>query len=571
MRARVAAPSSTRRPDLDHAPRLLLSLLTRYLFFLTRRPISRSNAHYLQQRLDGLRSLAELLDGADLPASREIVQTLRRINPANFSRLAERLQYALLPLTAATSEIPWDVVVSDQPPRADFLAGTRRILLLLGPAIGVGDEIMTFPLPTWLKAAQPAAEVTVLSAYQGLWDRVNGVERVIHYTDYASLAPALRGEPPVGHSDLVILIDFERPDLHQAICYEPAIERFVELSLGAQSLVAVDNRHRWLHRAPRPVPYCANYYLGLDYLLRWLGLTPRLADRFATIMRRAAAPPAEPLSIYVNPFTSKFDPSLVYWSRLLSALVPPSPPRPVRFSVDPGPNPATAQFAAALVRSAAARLPGGVEALVARPTGGALPSLQQVFAQIEQAQVVICSDSFTAHAAPLFGATVLVLADAGLQDWRVPSAASYYFDAEAPIEQVVAAMRQVLWLGQPAPLAGTPPLSAAEHDLIGATTALRRVAHECAAADLASVQTAYRHFVTAYQQVVTRLDDWPAEFRGLLDDVAYARRLHPPVDHAAVPPELASASLRHLRDRLQQWENTNLCKYLDRIVNNATA
>src|SRR5919202_6695190 len=91
--------------DLPRELKLPVSLLTRYLFFLMRRPISRSNPHYLAQRLDGLRSLGPLLDAAHLPALAEVRRLLRGLNRANFARVGEQLQYALLPLTPAASEL----------------------------------------------------------------------------------------------------------------------------------------------------------------------------------------------------------------------------------------------------------------------------------------------------------------------------------------------------------------------------------------------------------------------------------------------------------------------------------
>src|ERR1700730_10478361 len=106
------------RPEL----KLPVSLLMHYLFFLTRRPISASNNHYLQQRLEGLQSLCDALQDTDIPSLREGIQLLSAMNPSNFYRLAERLQYTLLPLANATTELPRDFVISDSPPPTNFLA-----------------------------------------------------------------------------------------------------------------------------------------------------------------------------------------------------------------------------------------------------------------------------------------------------------------------------------------------------------------------------------------------------------------------------------------------------------------
>src|SRR2546429_6890082 len=130
-------------PPPPHAilPALLLS---RYLFFLTQRPISGSNTHYLQRRIRGLQTLAAAL--ADMPGPRaaSAIALLRSMNPGNVRENAERLQQQVVPL--AHAGLPPDYVVADTALPADFLGSARRILLAFGPAIGIGDEIICFPL-----------------------------------------------------------------------------------------------------------------------------------------------------------------------------------------------------------------------------------------------------------------------------------------------------------------------------------------------------------------------------------------------------------------------------------------
>jgi hypothetical protein len=166
-------------------------LLSRYLFFLTQRPISRSNVRYLRQRIHGLQSLGRLLaaEGHELlSASTRLLETL---DPRNLHEVAERLQLMLFPY--ARAELPDTYISADAAPPPDFVRGCKRILLVLGPAIGIGDEIVAFPLPRWIERVKPDVNVTVLTAYEGLWEGVAGVDRILTYADHAALVGAMRG------------------------------------------------------------------------------------------------------------------------------------------------------------------------------------------------------------------------------------------------------------------------------------------------------------------------------------------------------------------------------------------
>jgi hypothetical protein len=105
-------------------------------------------------------------------------------------------------------------------------------------------------------------------------------------------------------------------------------------------------------------------------------------------------------------------------------------------------------------------------------------------------------------------------------------------------------------------------VSAAEGRLVASVDALRAILEAGPAADPTAVQAAFGEFVAAQRAVVARLGDWPADFCALFDDVDYARRCDPAVGGRPTSAELTPAYLLHLRDRLAQWENTNLHKYL---------
>ncbi|MDQ5822885.1 MAG: hypothetical protein M3441_01570 [Chloroflexota bacterium] len=492
----------------------------------------------------------------------------------------------LLPLMSTMPTIPEDVAVTSHSPGTDFIDSARRILLVLGPGIGIGDEIILFSLAARLKATNPDAQITVLSAYQRLWDRVGAVDENRHYADYLELLRALRNGSEPGSFDLVVLADFERPDLYEAIWHEPDVGHYIELSLGGQSVFVIDGQRQWLHRARVPVPYFANYYAGLNYLMDWLGLAKSVEPESTTgatgVIARGAnsvhaaqqKPSDGSLNIYVNPFTAKYDPSPVYWSHLLSALFPIAPSDPVCVVIDPGTNRTTERFAYELTRSAAARTPPGVEFAVAQRESGVPSHFEAIFSQLEWAHVLISSDSFPVHASPLVGCTTLVVAEARLENWRVPHPLSYYFDSTSPVEEVAAGMRQVLdgmarRDSRPAP----PQVSGAESRLETATQVLQELlgrGQENLNGNFAALWEAYQEFMLAYQEAISRLAAWPGEFDSLLSDFSYGKLAGRAIPQVMPPEALRSDFIFHLLDRWQRWNNTNLRKYLGLVLDGTT-
>src|ERR1700675_44944 len=142
--------TSTRVSPTPANVRLPLGLLSSYLFFLLRRPISGSNAHYLEQRLRGFRSLVPLFETEETGPLRAIARSLRRLQPSNFVQVARELQFRLLPLVSDVA-VPPDFIVSGDRTSTSPFAGARKIIIITGPAIGIGDEIILFPLPSRIK------------------------------------------------------------------------------------------------------------------------------------------------------------------------------------------------------------------------------------------------------------------------------------------------------------------------------------------------------------------------------------------------------------------------------------
>src|SRR5262249_41184406 len=135
--------------------------------------------------------------------------------------------------------------------------------------------------------------------------------------------------------DAVILADFEKPGLLSAVCQQKDFPIYIEVSLGGQHAALVHPRLKVVHVVSLPLEARLNYYESFEWLLDWLGVQGRRADRYSAIVRRPPGKPESPFRLFVSPFTSKHEPSLTYWSNLL-ALVSDCGAGALEFCVDAG-------------------------------------------------------------------------------------------------------------------------------------------------------------------------------------------------------------------------------------------
>jgi hypothetical protein len=558
--------SPTMKPDGPENLQLALGMLSSYLFFLLRRPISNSNTHYLSRRIKGLKSLGTVLASSDSPQIRAIADKLNSLQPANLSTVARDLQVQLV-LVHKPGPLPADYVVSNRPPVASLFANAPRILLALGPAIGIGDEMIFYPVPASIKATLGNVHVAVMSGYQGLWDRVRGVDDRIYYSTHRELLEILnsKNENNTEPFDLVIFGDFEKPGLAPLVCLEPQTRRYIEVSLGAQHAAVVDNASRSF-RSTSLIPEARiSYYAALDRLLDWLGIQRHKVDRYKDVVQYQKSAPLDSIRIFVSPFTSKYNPSLIYWSQMLSLLWLRRSQDQVEFVLDPGTNPATERFSSALAKSAKAQAAPGIRFSLAGQSGRGLP-LHGVFTEIERSHAVLCADSFAAHAGPLFGCTTLVVAAPGLENWRTPSSQSYYFDTGQPVAKMAAAMRGILnlTLGREQDEAAVELGSALTEDALRlnqATDRLGVLLRDSRTQVDGELADANAKFVETYKAVIRNLGEWPDECSAICRDVDYERiwRTEPRSDFQGWE------WLEHLQTALARWENTNLRKLLHHI------
>jgi ADP-heptose:LPS heptosyltransferase len=547
-------------------------LLKNYLHYLSRRPISASNVHFKTGRIASLQSLAPLLLEADDPDVRRAARMLRTLTPESMTRLAPEIQRMIHPWKEQA--LPRWVVVTGDGPDDEFFRGIKNALMVLGQGIGIGDEIMTFPLAGCLRRRMdPEAHLHVLSSYRELWRDVEGVDSQGLYGGLLEVVETIRS----GQYDMVAVVDFERPGLASAMCLEAGASRYVEMAMGSREMSALDGRRGWQVQLAQPKAYFTNLYHNMQRIRRWFGDygtctglrreegSAPTGDALDSVTRRG-----RDLTIYVSPFTSKEDPSERYWSQLLHGMLPDElgPGERVKLWIDSGANPATRAFAQSLAGTVQGLVYDGVicEPVASLGLGGSLLSLTDAMRRIEQADMVVTADSFPAHAGQLYGKLTFVLARDGVENWRSPARGNFYLRASAPLERIGAQLRMLLHdlTGVGNDLAQEAGKARCDADILTLANAAARLTDAIAAFDGEAATDAGAEAEQAWADcracLMAALDgaaEWPAGQDALLIDHDY-RELMPEVSAASL--ELAGYR-EHMACRWAECENSNLLKY----------
>ena len=540
---------------IDSDLELPLTFLRRYLFYLHGRPISSSNSQFRSKRLEGLKSLVSVFKDRSQPTLDRICVVLNALTEANLLQLAAVVEEDLRTLLPIPP--PRDVISSSSSPSPHFIRNARKTMLAFGPGIGIGDEIICFPIASRLQGL--GSEITVLTGYEGLWNPVTGVADIKTYHSSREFIEQIRGG-----WDLVMMIDFENPGLWPAISREISVDRYAEISLGVRSATAFDRRASRLHRMPSLDPYFQNFYYSLDHIMDWLGAPDTRNFRQALVRSAARANPHD-FVILVSPFTSEFNASLRYWGGLLKSVAPTDVGVTVRFQIETGSNHTTEAFAIELAKIAAASAPAGVHFELVNANGRSA-SLREIFECLERADMVLAADSFLAHAAPAFGVPATIIARDGVENWRVPDSSNFYFKMRDSISAVALSIRALI---RELTLADSPDVPS-----------VQRQRPECQALQRASDQVAGSLFSAnpnlehiredwiachqAYCRVAGELRFWPTYFDSMLNDELYEHLIGPwPEAQAGDSAGWEEALLFHLQHRFQEWHNSNLQKYLN--------
>jgi hypothetical protein len=237
----------------------------------------------------------------------------------------------------------------------------------------------------------------------------------------------------------------------------------------------------------------------------------------------------------------------------------------VSFIIDPGPNAVTRHFAGEVARSAASR---GNPRTSFDVAGSPNLSIDGVLNELEQARVVICADSFTAHAAPLMNCTTLVVANPGLENWRVPFQKSFYFDALLPIDALCTGIQQIFshFGTEPPQSLFRPVISEVESQMIDATYDLQSLLDQGDQAPLQELVSRYNDLSSMARAASLRLAHWSPGSRALLSDIHYENSFRLIQDEDAANGRYSQAIYHFVQNAVLGWRSTNLFKYLSLVI-----
>jgi hypothetical protein len=246
----------------------------------------------------------------------------------------------------------------------------------------------------------------------------------------------------------------------------------------------------------------------------------------------------------------------------------------VSFIIDPGPNAVTRHFAGEVARSAASRSNPRVSFNVAHSPGSLNLTIDGVLSELELAQVVICADSFTAHAAPVMNCTTLVVANPGLENWRVPFQKSFYLDALLPVNTLVAGIQQILsHFGTLPPQSSfRPMISEVESRLVDATHELQGLLDQGEPVSLQGpvplqeLVSRYNDLSSVARAASLRLSHWSPGARALLSDFHYENAFRLIQDEDLLSQQFSQALNQYVQNMVLSWRNTNLFKYLSLVI-----
>lgn len=220
----------------------------------------------------------------------------------------------------------------------------RRILMAMGPNIGIGDEIICFRVARRLAKQFPDAQIETMSFYPTLWSLCPGVTPGESAADdpllpFVRACDLLREDPDA----LAVFVDFASLMVARSLETVPGLPRFLYVDPANPTLRVVDSAAGWISeyrmKSPRRLYRCLGRLLD-EVVGRDLGCYEGHEPPILPVTRAERPVPR----VYVNPFTSK-EYDLITTSWWIEALRAAAVRAPLEVRIFAGVNEVTRQCA----------------------------------------------------------------------------------------------------------------------------------------------------------------------------------------------------------------------------------
>jgi hypothetical protein len=396
------------------------------LMTLSGRPISVSNTAYVVSSLRSLHSIASEVGAISgginpyyLEDCRRFSQLLHEtVGQPTAPRLAGMRHYIEndLPIYSQLRQMPYEF--DPCPPRPFRGRSYSRMLVMIGPGIGIGDEVSYTAffraLADHFRIRPERTEIFTFSP--GLWQTLapEFVRRNLSGAPLAffhRLRHVLKTTPP--GKVLIVYASFMGQEMHR--CLLPYRDRLdimeVGLASGQAWLKLRGQEHGVTHRGrDQKTP---NMIRALEELLaHLLGDRPRIASR-STVSYQAGS--EKVFRIFVNPFTSKFSPlTPEHWAQFIRD-VRAALPRRMLLScrVSPGLAPWCRDYAREIVRHTRRLVPENIMLSILGESDGVTLNtengIREMHRALARADFVLAIDTYTAHLAAYLNTVSLAL------------------------------------------------------------------------------------------------------------------------------------------------------------------
>ncbi len=433
------------------------------LMSLSGRPISMSNTAYVVSSLKSLQSIASAAGKAaaelDPPHreecrrfSRLLEETVRQPTAPQLAGMRHYIENDLA-LYSKLRQMPYDFAPC--PPHPFRGRTYTRILVMIGPGIGIGDEVS---YTAFFRALArhfdvPPEDSEIFTFSPGLWETLVPEFPVTSLSGrplafFERLRKCLTTTPP--GQVLIVYASFMGQEMHRCLLPYRDLLDVMEIGLAsAQAWLKLRGHKRGVTYRGRDQK-SPNMIRALEELLaHLLGRRARIASRST---HSYCAPAAKAFRLFVNPFTSKFSPlTPQHWAQFINE-VRSALPRQTRLicRVNPGLSPSCHEYSREIVRLTRKIVPAGITVSVLGESSGMRIDTENGIAAmhraVSRADFVLAIDTYTAHLAAYSNTVSLALCLNRNPEFWQPAVHTFWVDIHVGNRTVATLIRAIVRL-----------------------------------------------------------------------------------------------------------------------------